>query len=112
MLGDYSDVGRFEEATRTSEEAHAARLREFAARAEAVDESGLAEREGLTRGVTGPSAPASADLHEPPISGLATDPVHGLQGTLPLLMGLLAVPDDDVAAAMPAKLAGIGVHFA
>lgn len=111
MLGDYSDVGHYEDASRAGQEAFAATLRDFAARAEAVDESGLDDQERLTRGVLASSAIASADLAETPIGGLAADPVHGLQGTLPLVMGLLAVPDEDVAAAMPAKLAGVGTHF-
>ncbi|MFZ2015983.1 MAG: DUF885 domain-containing protein [Nocardioides sp.] len=111
MLGDYSDVGRYEDASRAHQEAFAATLRDFAVRADAVEESGLDEQERLTRGVVASSAIASADLIETPISGLATDPVHGLQGTLPLLMGLLAVPDEEVAGAMPDKLAGVGTHF-
>ena len=36
MLGDYSDVGSYEEASREAEERYAATLRDFATRAEAL----------------------------------------------------------------------------
>jgi uncharacterized protein (DUF885 family) len=111
MLGDYSDVGRFEHCSRVSEDSFVATLRDFASRADALDEGPLDEQERLTRGVLESSATASADLMEARLTDLAADPVHGPQTTLALVMGMLAVPDQEVADAMPAKLDGIGTYF-
>ena len=99
MLGDYSDVGSYEEVSREAEHRYAATLRDFAARAEAVDAASLDPEEALTRGVIISSATAHADLLETPLRCRNADPVHGLQGTTALLMGLLAVPDQTVAEA-------------
>jgi uncharacterized protein (DUF885 family) len=57
------------------------------------------------------SATASADMLETPLTGLAADPVHGIQASLPLLVGLLSVPDATVAEQMPAKLRAAGSHL-
>jgi uncharacterized protein (DUF885 family) len=111
MLGDYSDVGSFEQVSREAEDRFAATLRDFATRAEAVETGSLEPEEALTRGVIISSATAHADLLDSPLGGRNADPVHGMQGTLPLLMGLLAVPDRTVAEAMPAKLEAVGTHF-
>jgi uncharacterized protein (DUF885 family) len=111
MLGDYTDVGRYESVSREGEQRYAATLRDFAGRAEAIDSGALEPEEVLTRGVIISSATARADLLETPLSCRNADPVHGLQGTLGLLMGLLAVPDQAVADAMPAKLEAVGTHF-
>jgi uncharacterized protein (DUF885 family) len=111
MLGDYTDVGSYEEISREAEDRYAATLRGFATRAEAVDARSLDPEEVLTRGVVVSSATARADVLETPLSCRNADPVHGLQGTLALLMGLLAVPDQAVADAMPAKLDAVGTHF-
>ena len=111
MLGDYSDVGSFEQVSREAEDRYAASLRDFATRAEAVDPATLDPEEVLTRGVIISSATAQADVLETPLSCRNADPVHGPQGTLALLMGLLAVPSQAVADAMPAKLDAVGTHF-
>jgi uncharacterized protein (DUF885 family) len=111
MLGDYSDVGHYEEASREAEQRFASTLRDYAARADALDETPLDDDERLTRGVIISSATAHADLLDTPLGCRNADPVHGLQNTLPLLMSLLAVPDRAVADAMPAKLDGVGTHF-
>jgi len=111
MLGDYSDVGSYEEVSREAEDRYAATLRDFASRAEEVDTASLDPEEVLTRGVIISSATAHADMLETPLSCRNADPVHGLQGTLSLVMGLLAVPDQAVADALPGKLGAIGTHF-
>ena len=111
MLGDYSDVGSYEEASREAEERYAGTLRDFATRAEALATESFDHEELLTRGVIISSARAHADLLDTALGCRNADSVHGLQGTLPLLMGLLAVPDQAVADAMPAKLDAVGAHF-
>ena len=111
LLGDYSDVRSYEEASREAQERYAATLRDFAKRAEAVQTAALDPEEVLTRGVIISSAAAHADLLDTLLGCRNADSVHGLQGTLPLLMGLLAVTDQTVADAMPAKLDAVGTHF-
>jgi uncharacterized protein (DUF885 family) len=111
MLGDYSDVARYEHCSRASEDSVIATLRDFASRADALDEGSLDEQERLTRGVLASSATSTADLVEARLTELAADPVHGPQTTLALVLGMLAVPDEQVADAMPAKLDGIGTFF-
>ncbi len=111
LLGDYSDVGSFEEASREAALRYAATLRDFASRADAVETGSLDAEEALTRGVIISSATAHADLLDTPLRCRNADPVHGIQGTLALLMGLLPVPDQAVADAMPAKVDAIGTHL-
>ncbi len=111
MLGDYSDVAGFEHASRASEDELIATLRDFADRADALGEDGLGEQESLTRGVLASSARSLADYTEARLTELAADPIHGPQVTLGLVMGLLAVPDQGVADAMPAKVEGIGRYY-
>jgi uncharacterized protein (DUF885 family) len=111
MLGDYSDVGHYEDASREGQERFVATLRGFAAKAETLDAGSLGVEETLTRGVIISSATSHADVLDTPLLCRNADPVHGLHATLPLVMGLLGVPDQAVADAMPAKLDGVGAHF-
>jgi uncharacterized protein (DUF885 family) len=111
MLGNYSDVGRYEECSREAEQEVVATLRDFVRRAEDVDAAGLGEQDALTREVVIASATAEADLTETPLTGLAANPVSGLHVQLPLVLGLLSVPDATVAEEMPGKLDAVGVHF-
>jgi len=108
MLGDYGDVGRYEDCSREVEQRFVATLRGLAQRAESVDPGGLDEQSRLTRDVVAASAIANADLVEAPLTGLAANPVSGPQVQLPLVLGLLSVPDATVAEQMPAKLDSVG----
>src|SRR3954467_6462620 len=67
MLGDYSDVGSYEEISREAEDRYAATLRDFAARAEALGDDGLDPEEVLTRGVIISSATAPGHLPPHPL---------------------------------------------
>jgi len=111
MLGDYSDVARFEHVSRDSEDRMIATLRDFADRADRLGEDGLDGQESLTRGVLASSARSRADYLEARLTELAADPIHGPQVTLGLVMGLLAVPDQAVADAMPAKVEAVGRFY-
>ena len=111
LLGDYRGAGAFEECSRESEHAYVAALRGFAERAEAVEEGPLDDQQRLTRGAIASTATATADLLEAGLSELNADPIHGPQGMLPLVMGMLAVPDQQVAEAMTGTYAGVAVHY-
>ena len=111
QLGDYTDVGRYEDPTRTAELALAARLRELAGRAEAIDPSGLGDQQRLTRAVLLSSANGLADLAESPLGDRTGDPVGGQHVYLAIVNPMLAIPTAEVAAAMPAKYAAMGTYF-
>lgn len=108
MLGDYSDVGRWESSSRESEQAFVRTLREHAQRAEEIDPAALDEQQRLTREVIVDTALSSADVTDTPLTGLAANPVFGPQTQLALMVGLLSVPDSTVAEQMPAKLRSAG----
>ncbi|MGI8522124.1 MAG: DUF885 domain-containing protein [Nocardioides sp.] len=111
LLGDYTDVGSYEDGSRAAEDTHIAMLRDFAARAEAIDDDGLDDQQRLTRGAIVSTAAATADLLATRGAELNADPVHGSQLSLRIVIPMLAIPDADAAAAMPTKYAGIGAHF-
>lgn len=111
LLGDYSRVADFESCTRVDEDAHVAVLRDFAARAAALDPAELLPDQLTTRDVLVSDATTRADLAEARLLELAADPIFGPQSMLPVVAGMLGVPDAEVAEAMLAKIAGIGRHF-
>ena len=111
MLGDFSHADRFEDATREAEDRDIAVHRGFAARAEGVDEAGLSDDEKVTRAVLVSDATHHADLLEARLEERGANPIFGLQSSLPVVAGMLGVPDESVAEAMVAKLHAIGQHF-
>ena len=111
LLGHYELADRFEEAGRTSEDARIAALREFAARAERIDDEGLDEQERLTREVLATDATATADVLEQRLAEISADPIFGPQVSMPIVLGMLALPDERVAEAMVDKLRGLGRSY-
>jgi uncharacterized protein (DUF885 family) len=111
LLGDYSRAGRFEEATRESEDREIAAMRDFAQRAEAIDEAGLDDQQRITRAVLASDATTRADVLEARLRELAADPIFGEQVSVPLVIGMLALPDADVAEALVDKLRGLGRYY-
>lgn len=112
LLGEYADVGRFEEASRAVEDDEIAAARDFARRAEAVDPDGLTDEQRTTRAVLVADARARADLAETRLAELAADPIFGLQVSLGIVVPMLSLPSAEVAEAMVDKYRGIGRHFA
>jgi len=111
LLGDYTRAGRFEEATREAEDREIATMRDFATRAAATDESDLTEQERITRDVLISDTTTRADSMETRLSEMAADPIFGPQVSMPILMGMLALPDVDVAEALVDKLRGLGRYY-
>ena len=111
LLGDYGRAGEFEEATRESEDKEIAALRAFAQRAEAIDVEGLDEQQRITRAVLVSDATTRADLVEKRLRELAADPIFGEQVSMPILMGMLALPEADVAEALVGKFRGLGRYY-
>lgn len=112
MLGDYQHAARFEDATRAAEDDDTAFLRDIAARAEAIPVDGLDDQQRITRQVLIADTTAKADLLESRLKEFAADPIFGDQATLPVVVGMLGVPDAGVADAMVEKFRGIGRFFA
>ena len=111
LLGDYGRAGEFEEATRESEDKEIAALRAFAQRAEAIDAGGLDEQQRITRAVLVSDATSRADVVEKRLRELAADPIFGEQVSMPILMGMLALPEADVAEALAGKFRGLGRYY-
>ena len=111
LLGDYSEVGRYEHASREADARFSEVMRSLAERAGSIDEGSLDERERITRAAVMFQGSASADLAATALGDLRADPLSGIQIELPLVLGLLTVPDEGVAEQMPDKLDSVGTHL-
>ncbi len=111
LIGHYSRAGEFETVTREAEDRKVADLREFVLRAEAIDESMLDEQQQVTRRVLTTDAANRVDLLAHRLSELAADPIFGPQAELPVVMGMLALPEAAVAEALVEKLRGVGRYY-
>ncbi len=111
IIGDYSGAGRFEETSRGAEDRQLLAMREFARRAEEIDVSDLDEQQRVTRAVLSSDATTRADLLAARLTELAADPIFGAQVSMPIMMGMLALPDADVAEALVEKFRGLGRYY-
>ena len=111
LLGYYPRTGRFEDASRAAEDREIARLRDVAKRAEQIDATELEEQQRTTRAVLSSQASTRADLLEARLAEVSVNPIFGPQDALPLILGMLRLPDAAVAEAMPDMLAGAGRWF-
>jgi len=111
LRGDYRYADRWEDVGRSAEDERVAKLREFGARARAMDPAGMTDDDVLTREVMIFETEAKADLDEMHTAEFAVDPVFGFQVYAKLLPQMLSVPDADVAAAMVEKYKGYGHSF-
>ncbi len=111
LIGEYSRAGEFETVTREAEDGNVADLREFVRRAEAIDESTLDAQQQVTRRVLTTDATNRVDLLGHRFSELAADPIFGPQAELPVVMGMLALPEAAVAEALVEKLRGVGRYY-
>jgi uncharacterized protein (DUF885 family) len=111
LLGETADAGAWEDVSRAGEDARIAQLRDFAARAEAIDQGGLDDDQQVTRAVVIADATTRADMEEARLAELAADPIFGLQDSAALICGMFNVPDEATAEAMVDKLGSMGRHF-
>jgi uncharacterized protein (DUF885 family) len=111
LIGEYGGAALFEEATRESEDREIAAMRDFVQRAEKLDETELDDQQRLTRAVLISDATTAADVAEARLTELAADPIFGDQVSMPILMGMLALPDADVAEALVDKFRGLGRYY-
>ena len=112
LLGDYSKAGRFEDASREAEDREIAALRDFARRADALDAGTLDEKQRITRAVLAADATSKADLLESRLAEIApADPIFGMQVSMPIVTGMLALPTPEVADALVDTYRGVGAHY-
>ena len=103
LRGDYRFADRFEDMSRTAEDARVAALRGFVARAQAIDPSDLSHDDVLTREVLIFEAETKAALEDMHMAEFAVDPIFGVQVYATLLPPMLSVPNAEVAEAMISK---------
>jgi uncharacterized protein (DUF885 family) len=108
MLGDHRYDERFEDYSRSAEDTDIARLRDFAARAEAIDPAGLTPDEAISREVLMFEASAGADLEETRQAELAANHTIGIQAMFPVMIGQFPLVAADHAYAMVSKYAAMG----
>jgi uncharacterized protein (DUF885 family) len=111
LLGHYELADRFEDAGREAEDGRVAGLRALADRAAAIGVEGLEEQDRLTRDVLASDATATADVLEQRLAEIAVDPIFGPQVSMPIVIGMLALPDERVAEALVDKLRGVGRSY-
>ncbi|HWU31753.1 MAG TPA: DUF885 domain-containing protein [Marmoricola sp.] len=112
LQGELDHVADFEHADRASEDHDIATLRDFGRRVAEVAPESLTDDGRVTREVLLYEATARADMLEARFKEHAADPLFGAQESLPIVLGMLGVPNQDVADAMLEKARGIGANFA
>ncbi len=111
LQGDYRFAAEADDLSRAAEDREIAEGREFARRAEAVADAGLAPQDRLTREMIAWDATVRADLTEARLLELAVDPIGGPQALLPVVLPKLGLPTVEIAEAMAPKLQGIARLF-
>ncbi|WP_340539715.1 DUF885 domain-containing protein [Nocardioides sp. GXZ039] len=107
LLGDYRYAADFEDQSRAAEDSQIDRLRAFAAAAEAIDPADLDPQEQITRSVLISTAVTTADRLQTRLAEFGADPIFGIQVEIPIIAGMLAMPDATVAEAMVDKLRAV-----
>ena len=111
LIGVYDHAGEFEHASREAEDRTVADLRRLVRDAESLDESALDPQERITRRVLVTDATNRADVLDEHLQELGADPIFGPQVELPMVLGMLALPDQGVAEAMVEKLRRAGRFY-
>ncbi|HWJ80956.1 MAG TPA: DUF885 domain-containing protein [Nocardioides sp.] len=111
MAGEYSVAGSYTDVSRAGEDAAIEEARGFAARAEAVDESGLDEQERLSRAMLLWDATSTAEVNALRTAEYGANPIFGAQASLGMYFPKLSLPTREVAEAMLDKLVGIATYF-
>ena len=92
MIGEYAYADRFEDVSRAGEDAAAGEARDFAARAEAVDEDGLDDGDAITRSMLVWDATSRAEMLEARTTEFAANPIFGVQTSLGVYLPKLGDP--------------------
>ena len=109
--GAYRFAGAYADLSRAAEDARIATLRDLGRRAEAIDPQTLDEQERITRAVLLDRCDTTADVLETRLEQIAVDPIFGLQVVVPLVAGMVSLPDADTAWAAVDRLSGVAQAF-
>ena len=112
LLSEYQYAARYEDVTRAEEDRRIAELNGFIDRASALPDADLDEQQRITRDVMLSDARTTIGMLEARFHEFAADPLFGPQTELPLIIGMLSMPDAEVADAMVEKFHAIGKSFA
>ena len=111
MIGDHRYDTEFEDYSRAAEDEDIAALRDFAARAEAINPATLSDDEQVSRSVLMFEASTAAAMGETRQAELAVNHAMGLQAMLPVTISQLPLTDANHATAMLTKLGGVAKAF-
>jgi uncharacterized protein (DUF885 family) len=112
LISEYAYASRYEDATRAGEDARIAQLQGFIDRATALPEADLDAQQRISRDVMLSDARNTIGMLRARFLEIAADPLFGPQAQLSLIIGMLSIPDAQVADAMVEKFHGIGKSFA
>jgi uncharacterized protein (DUF885 family) len=107
MRGDYRYMDRFEDMSRVAEDAHIARLRSFAERAEEFDDAALSSEDRTTKETLIWDAETASALDETRQAEFGVDPTFGLHVVLQVYTPQMSVPEPEHAEKMVDKYRAI-----
>ncbi|MGZ4494197.1 MAG: DUF885 domain-containing protein [Nocardioides sp.] len=111
MIGDYRFVDRFEDVTRTAEDANVAVLKAFVEQAEAIPDETLDDQQRITRDMIARDAADRAALLESRTEEFAANPIFGEQASLKVVVPMLNIPDAAAAEGFVGKYVGVAAYF-
>lgn len=111
MLGIHDHDDQQEDLSLVAENAFIARMREFAARAEAIDPDELDADEQVTREVLLFEAESEARMSEGRFAEMGANHAVGFQAMLPVIVPQLPLTAPEHALAMPDKYRGVAKMF-
>src|SRR5689334_14981431 len=100
LISEYAYASRFEDLTRAGEDARITQLQGFVDRATALPDGELDEQQRISRDVVLSDARTTIGMLQARFREIAADPLFGPQEEVPLVVGMLSIPDADVADAM------------
>jgi uncharacterized protein (DUF885 family) len=111
MLGDYRNIGQFEDASRKAEDADIAARRSFAQRARGLDESELSSSDKTTLETLIYEAESNASIAEMRQAEFGVDPIFGPHLMPQLVFPQMTVETPEHAAKMLDKYAAFARHI-
>jgi uncharacterized protein (DUF885 family) len=111
MMGNYEHADRFDDVSRTGEDAERRGRLAFAARAEAIPADGLSRQDAITREMLIFDGRRNAEILDARLEEFGVDPIFGQQAGLPVRMPKFPIPNAEVAEAMIPKVKGIAKNF-